>query len=58
MNDVIFSNPDGSINYDFKGKLSFSWPSTSSDNPLNFNDKNYSPKFEYGFGLRYKETNE
>ena len=58
MNDVIFSNLDGSINYDFKGKLSFSWPSTSSDNPLNFNDKNYSPKFEYGYGLTYKEINE
>ena len=58
MNDVIFSNLDGSINYDFKGKLSFSWPSTSSDNPLNFNDKNYSPKFEYGYGLTYIETNE
>ena len=58
MNDVIFSNLDGSINYDFKGKLSFSWPSTSSNNPLNFNDKNYSPKFEYGYGLTYKETNE
>jgi len=25
---------------------------------LNFNDKNYSPKFEYGYGLTYKETNE
>ena len=58
MNDVIFSNLDGSINYDFKGKLSFSWPSISSNNPLNYNDKNYSPKFEYGYGLTYKEINE
>ena len=58
INDVIFSNLDGSINYDFNGKLSFSWPSISSNNPLNYNDKNYSPKFEYGYGLTYKEINE
>ena len=58
INDVIFSNLDGSINYDFNGKLSFSWPDTDSSNPLNLGDKNYSPKFKYGYGLKYKYLNE
>ena len=58
INDVIFSNLDGSIHYDFNGKLSFSWPSADSLNPLNFGDENYSPKFEYGYGLKYKFSNE
>ena len=58
INDVIFSNLDGSVNYDFNGKLSFSWPDTDSSNPLNLGDKNYSPKFEYGYGLKYKYLNE
>ena len=58
INDVIFSNLDGSIQFDFNGKLSFSWPSADSLNPLNFGDENYLPKFEYGYGLKYKFSNE
>ena len=54
INDVIFSNKDNSINYDFKGKLSFSWPSKTSTNPLNISDTGYDPLFEYGYGLSYK----
>ena len=54
INDVIFTNLDNSVNYDFKGKLPFSWPSISSSNPLNYGDQNYQPKYEYGFGLSYK----
>ena len=49
INDVIFSKPDGSINYDFKGRLSFSWPAQDSETPFN-----YSPLFQYGYGLTYK----
>ena len=51
---VIFTNLDNTVNYDFKGKLPFSWPSVYSDNPLNYEDQNYQPKYEYGFGLSYK----
>ena len=58
INDVIFSNIDGSINYDFNGKLSFSWPSETSKNPLNKKDKYYNPLYEYGYGLTYKKLNE
>ena len=49
---------DGSINYDFNGKLSFSWPSETSKNSLNKKDKYYNPLYEYGYGLTYKKLNE
>ena len=58
INDVIFSNKDGSINYDFKGKLSFSWPSKTSNNPLNEKDEDYLPLYKYGYGLTYKQLDE
>ena len=58
INDVIFSNKDGSINYDFKGKLSFSWPSKTSNNPLNEKDEDYLPLYKYGYGLTYKQIDE
>ena len=41
------------MNYDFVGKLSFSWPRTVSQTALNRNDPSYDPLFPYGFGLRY-----
>ena len=55
INDVIFSNLDNSINFDFKGKLPYSWPSSNSSNPLNNGDDDYDPLFEYGYGLTYKD---
>jgi beta-glucosidase len=38
---------------DFKprGKLSFSWPRSMDQIPINAGDKNYDPLFKYGFGL-------
>ncbi len=51
--DVIFKNTAGDINYDFVGKLSFSWPRYPSQARLNLGDKDYSPLFPYGFGLSY-----
>ncbi len=57
INDVIFSNIDSSINYDFSGKLPYSWPNANSKNPLNLKDKDNQPRFEYGYGLSY-ESNE
>ena len=55
INDVIFTLKDNSINYDFKGKLPYSWPSSVSINPLNIGDKEYNPLFEYGYGLSYQD---
>ena len=36
-----------------KGKLSFTWPKSISQLPLNLGDSNYEPLFPYGFGLSY-----
>ena len=35
------------------GKLSFSWPRSMSQIPINAGDRNYAPLFRYGFGLTY-----
>lgn len=56
ISDVLFKNADGSINHDFKGKLSFSWPNNPIDNE-NRNDGGYSPLLPYGFGLTYNDSN-
>jgi beta-glucosidase len=51
--DVLFRKADGSVNYNFVGQLSFSWPRTVAQTSLNRNDAKYDPLFPYGFGLRY-----
>ena len=56
ISDVIFKKQDGSINHDFKGKLSFSWPNNPVGNQ-NRGDKDYSPLLPYGFGLTYQDKN-
>jgi beta-glucosidase len=53
--DVIFKNAEGNINYDMKGRLSFSWPKKPDQTPLNIGDENYDPLFAYGFGLSYAD---
>lgn len=52
--DVILANPDGSVQHNFVGKLSFSWPERADQTPLNIGDKDYQPKYSYGYGLTYK----
>ena len=39
--------------YDFKGKLGFTWPGSADQIPINVGDPDYDPLFEYGFGLGY-----
>jgi beta-glucosidase len=51
--DVLFRKANGKVNYDFTGKLSFSWPRSVSQTALNRNDADYDPLFPYGFGLKY-----
>jgi beta-glucosidase len=46
--DVLFGD------YAPTGKLSFSWPRSMAQIPVNFGDPNYDPLFKYGFGLTYK----
>ncbi len=45
--DVLFGD------YKPAGKLSFSWPRSMSQIPINIGDRNYDPLFKYGYGLRY-----
>ena len=53
--DVIVANTDGSVNKDFHGKLSFSWPATPQQ-IVNRGDASYQPLLPYGFGLRYGDA--
>lgn len=46
--DVIFGD------YDFQGKLSFSWPRYDDEN-WNLGDEGYNPLFPYGYGLSYRQ---
>jgi beta-glucosidase len=46
ISDVLFGD------YDFTGKLSFSWPQLSQPK-VNKGDKDYKPLFPYGFGLKH-----
>lgn len=50
--DVIFKNSQGEINYDFVGKLGFSWPKYLEQTNLNRHDELYQALFPYGFGLK------
>jgi len=51
--DVLFqTKPE----HDFKGKLSFSWPKTAVQGPLNTGADNYDPLFAYGYGLSYSDS--
>ena len=51
VTDVLFG--------DFKptGKLSFSWPRSMDQIPINVGDANYDPLFKYGYGLQYPQSN-
>ena len=39
--------------YDFKGRLSFSWPNVANGEPLNWGDTDYKPLFPLNYGLTY-----
>ncbi|GAA0784024.1 glucan 1,4-beta-glucosidase [Shewanella aestuarii] len=62
--DVLFTNAEGKVQYDFKGKLSFSWPATPQQTTVNrpLDDGNhlalnaYSPLLPYGYGLGYQSN--
>jgi beta-glucosidase len=45
--DVLFGD------YKPVGKLSFSWPRSMKQIPINIGDKDYDPLFKYGYGLSY-----
>ena len=47
VTDVLFGD------LDFKGRLSFSWPRSMDQIPINVGDAKYDPLFKYGYGLQY-----
>src|SRR6187455_387156 len=53
ISDVLFRKKDGSVNHDFTGKLSYSWPRDATGTPLNVGQEPYDPLFAFGFGLSY-----
>jgi beta-glucosidase len=53
--DVLIRRPDGAVNFDFSGKLSFSWPRTPLQTALHHDEKPYDPLFAYGYGLTYRD---
>jgi beta-glucosidase len=53
--DVIIPDAKNKARFDFAGKLSFSWPSTPDQTPLNIGQENYAPLFAYGYGLTYAD---
>ena len=55
--DVLLTDQQGSIQFDFTGKLSFSWPQFP-DQIVNKGDKGYQPLLPYGFGLSYGDKNQ
>ncbi|MBN1805490.1 MAG: glycoside hydrolase family 3 C-terminal domain-containing protein [Sedimentisphaerales bacterium] len=47
ISDVLFGD------YKPTGKLSFTWPKSMSQIPINLGDSDYDPLFPYGYGLTY-----
>jgi len=45
--DVLFGD------YAPTGKLSYTWPVSTTQIPINIGDSEYDPLFEFGFGLSY-----
>ena len=56
MTDVIFRNSDDEVNYDFTGKLPFSWPKTPFQANLNYYDPASDPLFAYDYGLNSQSS--
>ncbi|MBB6367227.1 beta-glucosidase [Xanthomonas sacchari] len=54
--DVLLRSPQGGVQHDFKGKLSFSWPRTATQYANNVGQKHYDPLFAFGYGLRYADN--
>ena len=52
--DVLFRNKDGVSNFDFTGRLSFSWPRGAADGNIEHGGDSL---FPYGFGLAYCNPN-
>tara|TARA_Y100000991_G_scaffold40520_1_gene28510 strand:- start:468 stop:2891 length:2424 start_codon:yes stop_codon:yes gene_type:complete len=54
MTDVLVNGDK--TNYDFTGKLPFSWPKNTYQANLNYYDATSDPLFAYGYGLTYEDN--
>ena len=54
MTDVLVYGDK--TNYDFTGKLPFSWPKNTYQANLNYYDATSDPLFAYGYGLTYEDN--
>jgi beta-glucosidase len=52
--DVLFKAADGTVPYDFRGRLPFSWPASPRP-PSVDNGPGEVPLFAFGYGLRYED---
>jgi beta-glucosidase len=53
--DVLIGDAAGKPRFDFRGKLSYSWPRTAAQTRLNRGEPGYDPLFAYGYGLTYRD---
>lgn len=53
--DVLIRSPDGAVEQDFSGRLSFAWPN-SARGPTPRRLKGEAPLFAYGYGLSYRRA--
>lgn len=56
--DVILTEPQGQSQYDFTGRLSFSWPATPYATVQNGTHTNAQTLFPFGYGLDYEHSSE
>ena len=54
--DVIVRKKDGAVNFDFTGRLSFSWPASADGVPPNRGDEGARALFPVGYGLDYEAS--
>jgi beta-glucosidase len=52
--DVLFRSPAGTVRYDFRGRLSFSWPHSPRP-PAVDHGPGEPPLFPFGYGLSYRD---
>ena len=53
VTDVLFAGASSNASYDFRGRLSFSWPNDPCPAPSNRPDPARPPLFALGYGLTY-----
>jgi beta-glucosidase len=55
--DVLFRKKTGEVDFDFTGKLSFSWPRGDANSGARGGERDDPPLFPFGFGLAYCNRN-